>query len=241
MSFTTKIADKIIYIENLHPETQEFFKDYLIEEKPCEFHITCTPDDIDNEQAQCTENTFSPSYLETLAILRKLAELFPLHNCFLMHGACIAYKNKAYLFTAPSGTGKSTHIKLWRKYLGEKVQIVNGDKPFISLEQEEPIIYGTPWAGKERWQRNCSEKLCGICFVERGTKNTIRPLSPNEALPLVFKQIFIPSETLAATATLELIDSLLKNTPLYLLTCDISEDAVRCSFQALTKLTYPNS
>lgn len=240
MGFTTKIADRIIYIDNLYPESMNFFKDYMIEETSPELRISCTQDDIEAERKQCLENSFSPSYLETLVILRKISEAFPLDKRFLMHGASISYEGKAFLFTAPSGTGKSTHIRLWRKCLGDKVKIVNGDKPFISLDQHHPLIYGTPWAGKERWQRNCSEELHGICIVERGIVNTIREMTPEEALPLLLKQIYIPSEALAAGFTLELLDSLLKVVPLYLLTCDISEDAVRCSFEALTGKTYPN-
>lgn len=240
MGFTTKIADRIIYIDNLYPESQDFFKDYLIEELPYDLRISCEQADIEAERQQCLENSFSSSYLETLVILRKISEKFPLDKRVLMHGASIAYAGKAFLFTAPSGTGKSTHIRLWRKYLGDKVQIVNGDKPFISLDDSQPLIYGTPWAGKERWQRNCQEELHGICIIERGTTSSIRKLSPAEALPFLLKQIYLPAEAISAGSTLELLDSLLKKVPLYLLTCDISEDAVRCSFEALTGTTYPN-
>ena len=76
---------------------------------------------------------FAPEYLETLALLRKVAEVLPEKDGFLMHGAVIQWKDKAYMFTAPSGTGKTTHIRLWRKYLGQGVSIINGDKPFIRI------------------------------------------------------------------------------------------------------------
>jgi hypothetical protein len=157
-----------------------------------------------------------------------------------MHGASISYDDKAYLFTAPSGTGKSTHIRLWKKYLGEKVKIVNGDKPFLSIENNTPIIYGTPWAGKERWHRNCSEHLAGICFIQRGFTNTICMLKPEESLSLLFKQVYMPDDAVAVGHTLELLDALIRNVPLYLLECDMSEDAVRCSFETLTGLPYPS-
>ena len=130
--------------------------------------------------------------------------------------------------------------------MGDKVKIVNGDKPFVSMSnidtegQPQPLIYGTPWAGKERWHRNCSEPLSGICFVQRGTVNTIQRMKPEECLKLLFNQIYIPEDEMAVAQTLELADALLKHVPLYLLTCDISEDAVRCSFEALTGLCYPN-
>lgn len=240
MAFNVKLADKVIQIENMYPELKDFCKEYLAEDAIADFLISISQDDLLFEQEHSLEQGFSLPYLETLAVLRKISDVFPTYQRILMHGASISYHNEAYLFTAPSGTGKSTHIRLWKKYLGNEVKIVNGDKPFISLENDNPIIYGTPWAGKERWQRNCSESLKGICFLQRGTTNSIRRMSPEECLTLLFHQVYIPDDPLTAGLTLELLDSLLKTVPLYLLQCDISEEAVRCSFEALTGLPYRN-
>ena len=245
MAFTVKLADKFFYIEHVHPELEVFCKDYLTEDGAPDFRIQLTEEDIDFEKEHAMEQSFSPAYLETLALLRKISDILPNHNRFLMHGASISYEGNAFLFTAPSGTGKSTHIRLWKKYLGDNVKIVNGDKPFISLDMNNegrlnPLIYGTPWAGKERWQRNCSKPLKGICFVQRGTINTIRQMKPEECVMMLFNQVYMPEDAIAVGQTLELLDVLVKNVPLYLLTCDMSEDAVRCSFEALTGLSYPN-
>lgn len=246
MIFNVKLVDKIFQVEHIYPETREFCKDYLTDISCPDFCIQITENDISSEQQSSLEQSFSPAYLETLSLLRKIADILPNYQRFLMHGASISYEDDAYLFTAPSGTGKSTHIKLWKKYLGDKVKIVNGDKPFISLDSAndskhiQPLIYGTPWAGKERWQRNCSVPLKGICFLQRGLSNTIRPMTPEECLTMLFRQVYIPSDTAAAGATLELLNVLTQHVPLYLLTCDMSEDAVRCSFEALTGLNYPN-
>lgn len=237
MKFTVQLADKFIEINSIHDELKQFCKDYLAENVSPEFSISMSEKDIMDEQKSSTENTFSLPYLETLALLRKLAEIFPSHNRLLMHGASISYGESAFLFTAPSGTGKSTHIRLWKTYLGEEVKIVNGDKPFISLD-DEPFIYGSPWAGKENWQRNCHMPLKAICFVTRGTQNSIRRLEAKDSLALLFKQVYLPSDSLSAGLTLELVDLLLKKIPLYILTCDMSEDAVRCSFETLTGLSY---
>lgn len=244
MAFTVKLAEKIFHIEHVHPELEVFCKDYLIEECAPDFRIQLTEEDIAYEETHATEQTFSAPYLETLALLRKISNILPEHERFLMHGASISYEGNAFLFTARSGTGKSTHIRLWKKYIGDKVKIVNGDKPFISLEQNstgaiEPMIYGTPWAGKERWQRNCSEPLKGICFVQRGTINSIHQMKPEECVMMLFNQVYMPEDSAAVAHTLELLDVLVKNVPFYLLTCDMSEEAVRCSFEALTGLPYP--
>ena len=240
MKFIVGLADKYIEINSVYDELRNFFKDYLVTNVTPDFSVSLTKEDILAEQEATAENQFSPTYLETLALLRKLAEILPSHSRILMHGSSISYNEHAYLFTAPSGTGKSTHIRLWKKHLGDDVKIVNGDKPFISLK-DEPMIYGSPWAGKENWHRNCKMPLKGICFVQRGTTNSIRRIEASECLSLLFKQVYLPADTLAAGLTLELVDMLIKKVPLYVLTCDMSEDAVRCSFEALTGLSYPVS
>lgn len=240
MKFIVGLADEYIEINSVYDELKNFFKDYLVNDVTPDFSVSLSKEDILAEQEATSENQFSPAYLETLALLRKLAEILPSHNRILMHGASISYNEHAYLFTAPSGTGKSTHIRLWKKYLGDDVKIVNGDKPFISLENE-PMIYGSPWAGKENWHRNCKKPLKGICFVQRGTTNSIRRIEASDCLSLLFKQVYLPADTLAAGLTLELVDTLIKNVPLYVLTCDMSEEAVKCSFEALTGLSYPVS
>lgn len=246
MAFTVKLADKIIRVENIHPDLEFLCKDYLVENITPEFTVSLTQDDVCYEQEHALEPGFSLRYLEFLALLRKISNFFPNHQRLLIHGASISYEGSAYLFTAPSGTGKSTHIRLWKKYLGDKVKIVNGDKPFISIDygndpkQPQPMIYGTPWAGKEGWHRNCAEPLAGICFVERGTTNSIQKLNAEDCIHRLFCQIYIPEDETAVARTLELADLLLKHVPVYLLTCDMSEDAVRCSFEALTGLSYPN-
>ena len=239
MKFIVKLADKYIEINSVYPELKDFFKDYLVFDGVPDFSITLNKEDILMEQDMTSDNQFPLTYLETLATLRKLAEIFPSYNRILMHGASIEYKGQAYLFTATSGTGKSTHIRLWKKHLGDDVKIVNGDKPFISLD-DEPHIYGSPWAGKENWHRNCCVPLKGICFVQRGTQNSIYKIEAIECLPLLFKQVYLPAGSLPAGLTLELIDVLVKKLPLYILTCDMSEDAVRCSFETLTGLKYPS-
>ena len=246
MIFIVELAEQRIQIHSVYPELKDFFKDYIVEDGEYDFSVSWTEEDILAEQEFSEEKNFPLAYLETLAALRKISEILPTRQRFLMHGASITYNNKAYLFTAASGTGKSTHISLWRKYLGEAVQIVNGDKPFLCIGDADinghrPVcIYGTPWAGKENWQKNRGAELNGICFLCRGTANTIRKIEPAECLSFLMKQIYIPANTVAAGCTLDLMDLLVTNVPLYILECNISEDAVRCSFEAMTGLTYPN-
>lgn len=245
MTFTVKLADMHVQIENKYPELRDFCKDYVVEGVTPDFCVSWSEEEIFSEREHELTTNFTPAYLETLAALRKISEVLPSYRRLLIHGASITLDDKAYLFTALSGTGKSTHIRLWRKYLGARVDIVNGDKPFVSLDCSDdgkvvPRIYGTPWAGKENWHKNRSAVLDGICFLRRGEENKIRTLEPAECLQLLFNQVYLPKDKVASELTLELMDVLVRNIPLYLLDCDISEEAVKCSFEGMTGMEYPN-
>lgn len=151
-----------------------------------------------------------------------------------MHGAAIEYNGKAYIFTAPSGTGKSTHISLWKKYLGDKVRIINGDKPEISFDDRNVYVHGAPWCGKERWQINTSAKLAGVCFLKRGTDNQIKKIHPGKCIELFISQLYFTPNDDSMLKVIDLFGKMAELVPFYELECDVSKEAVKCSFEALT-------
>lgn len=234
--FCIKLAGLVFSVSVLHDSVYLLCGDYLVNEPP-DVCIEVTQEAIDAER---TQGTWTDSYLESLAVYRAIAEVLPLRECLLMHGAALAVDGDAYLFCAPSGVGKSTHVALWKKHLGAFVTVVNGDKPLVRIPEAGAVfVCGTPWAGKEGWQENASFPLAGLCFLERGSQNRIRPLQPGEALERALAQTYLPARKEAAERTLELLDPLLLRTPQYLLTCDATEDAVRCSFEGMTGRDYP--
>lgn len=233
MYFKIELAEVVIGIHSLYDTLKKFCRDYITETEQAEFEIEITEEDIQKE-ASLAEEEYSPQYLETLAVLRKISDEMPERDRFLMHGAVISCNGKGYMFTAPSGTGKSTHINLWRKYLGESVEIINGDKPILKAEEDTVCVYGTPWAGKEGWQTNRKVHLETICFLEQGRENEIRKLTPVEALPRLLRQVHYTEDPGKAGKTLELLDRIFDNVPMYQLTCDISREAVKCSYEMLT-------
>ncbi len=122
------------------------------EASACDLHITITRQMIDAERELATEGTWSDGYLQQLALYRAIAEQAPRHGVFLMHAAVIGFGGKAYAFTATSGTGKSTHLRLWMDALGSGVQVINGDKPLMRVggEAEAPGVAGAGGAGASR-------------------------------------------------------------------------------------------
>lgn len=240
--FKTKFAGLSVGISCPSPELRDFCKNYIYDTpEECDISVTVTGQDVISEAERMKDSGLPPLMHEIAAVQRKIAEELPFFDRFVMHGAAISYLDDAYMFCAPSGTGKSTHISLWRRYLGKSVDIINGDKPFLSFDESGGSIYvhGSPWAGKERWQKNRSAPLRAICFISRAEENSISLLPPEKCLQMLVRQIYMPSSAEAAHKTLGLMDRLVRSVPLYHLHCNISEDAVKCSFEALTGLPFP--
>ena len=149
----------------------------------------------------------------------------------LLHASAVSLDGDAYLFSAKSGGGKSTHASLWLAFFGGRAHIINDDKPALRLIDNKILVFGTPWSGKTDLNRNESVPLKAITFLEQGLENKITKLTTKEVLPLLFSQTLRP---VSGVDTLTfLIDRLLKDIPFYKLVCDRSMDAVRCSYNAM--------
>lgn len=199
---------------------------------PPQLTVVVSREDI---EAECTEGSWSDAYLETLAVYRAIAEWLPGQDRMLVHGAAIELDGRAFLFCAPSGAGKSTHVALWRRRFGNRARILNGDKPIVAREGDRFRVYGTPWAGKEGWQENASAPLCGICLLERGEHDRAWAITAADALDDMMRQVYLPRDPTAALLTLGLVDTLLARVPLVRLACTPTERSVVCSHRALTQ------
>ena len=142
---------------------------------------------------------------------------------------------KAYMFTAPSGTGKSTHARLWRKMLPERAVMINDDKPFVGYRNGQFYVYGSPWQGKHHLGDNISAPLAGICILSQAPENSIKRLSPSEALCAILQQCYQPVEATAVLQTLDLIEKLLAVVPIYQLSCNMDISAAELSYNTMAK------
>lgn len=235
------LAGLTVEINYIRKRIPRFFRDYRIEkpENGADIVATATPERVAEELA--ADPSVGALNAEKSCIFRCIAERSPFFGSFLFHCAAIAYEGEGFLFGALSGTGKSTHISLWREHLGDKVQIVNGDKPLLRMQDGKPEICSTPWAGKEGWQTNTIVPLRGICLLCRGDENKIERVEPKKYMRLIIQQVYLPRDKEALFVTLGLLDQILQKVPIYLLNCDISEEAVKTSFEALTGKPYPNA
>ncbi len=149
----------------------------------------------------------------------------------ILHASAVVVDGQAYLFSAKSGTGKSTHTSLWLRYFGERAYIINDDKPALRLIDGVFKVCGTPWSGKTAQNINRIVPLKGIAFLERASTNSIKRIDTKEALPLVLEQTLRPASSINELMTL--LDKLLTDIPIYKFCCNISKQAVECSYNAM--------
>ena len=179
---------------------------------------------------------FSDAYLETLAVYRKIADRLLSCDTLLFHGSVIAVDGEGYLFTAKSGTGKSTHTRLWREYFGERAVMVNDDKPLLRITDSGVTAYGTPWDGKHRLSTNTAVPLKGICILARDTTNHIEPVEPHAVYPLIVQQTNRSLSADGMKQTLSLIDRMLNVVPVYRLGCNMDIEAARVAYEGMNRL-----
>ena len=174
MKQTYKIAEKNIEIDSLFPEIHAFCSDYVTNQI-ADFSVKISEQDIVFEREKSVRESiaegleiinYPDSYLETLAVYRKIADKMLSYETMLFHGSAIAVDGQAYLFTAKSGTGKSTHTRLWREVFGDRAVMVNDDKPLLKVTDSGVTVFGTPWNGKHRLGKNNSAPLKAIRFYQ---------------------------------------------------------------------------
>lgn len=209
-------------------------KDYLAEGEQPLFSISVTLQDLEYEQEHAEENMIFPQdYLEYIAIYRKFCEKVLEYGVVLCHGSVVEYNGNAYMFTAPSGTGKSTHARLWREHFGEGVVMINDDKPLLKFEEEGVYAYGTPWDGKHCLSTNKCAKLAGICFLHQADKNSIQEIGSEISIELIMNQIYKPMDSRGALKMLDCVEILLDKVPMYSMGCTISEEAAQMAYDEM--------
>lgn len=232
--FIIKLADINIKINNNYQFLNNLCHDYILDSNDYEIEISISEEDIDKELENC-EIKYSRGYIESLSCYRKISMELLKHNCFLMHAAVIEVNSRGYAFLARSGTGKTTHTKLWQKLLGNKMKYVNGDKPLIRLINGIPYAYGTPWCGKEGFGENSRVELNSLCFIERGLENSIIELPKKDVLSRVIHQILIPNDEFMAIKTIDLLNKTIIYTDSYLLKCNMDIEAAEVAYNKMKK------
>ena len=228
---TIQIAKLNVGIDNRY-DLAPRLEGFLTQEQP-DFTVRVT--DAELEQERRIGGDMPEEYLEYICAYRQIAERLPEYDAFVMHGAAVVVDDRAaYLFTAPSGTGKTTHIHLWRLRFPDRVWILNGDKPILRKINGRVFVCGTPWRGKEQFGKSAMRPLKGICLLNRGAENRIAPISPQTVLPALMHQFYLPRQPQNLERFLSLLGEYISSVPLYSMACNRSSSAAVMSFETLT-------
>ena len=232
------ICNKVIRIESECGRFIRFCRGYIIQEPAPEpdYIITVSESEISAQRGMSI--SYGIDLLEGFIILRKLSRyLLETERTLFMHGSVVVYNNCAYMFTADSGVGKTTHSRLWTSNIKD-AYILNGDKPFVSTG-EDVVAWGSPWCGFERYNRNEGVQLKAICLLQRAEANSMSEISFKEALPLLARHTGVPNsyQDNERIYIMEGLYSLAKNVKFYrFFMNNFKDDAFITSYKVLSKL-----
>lgn len=236
--FVIEIADAAFSVQPIFESTRAYCAAYLTERKP-DYRICVLCEELIQEQRFLDQEAdeeglkrrrFSDMFLERSVIQRKVAQCLLERDVLLMHGSTVAADGQAYLFTAPCGTGKSTHTRLWREFFADRAVMVNDDKTFLRIADGRVLAYGSPWSGKHGLANNVCFPLKGICVLRRGAENAIRRAEKGEFDSFLLRQIQ-PEGDERVTG---LLSRLMELVPVWEMACNREREAALISYSAMS-------
>ena len=231
--FVINLAGVKVGIDNNYSHLERQCRAFLCDGEAPDFTVSVSPEEILEEQKF---GNFSSGYCESICAYRHICEKICAYGVFLMHASVIEADGFAYAFSAPSGTGKSTHTSLWLKNI-PNARVLNGDKPLLRIEEDGTVTaFGTPWNGKENWGENISATLRAVCFLDRGVENRIRRANEDEAIMRLAQQLYLRGDRMAVNLQLAMMDSLVRAVPFYILACNISDEAALLSYRTMSSV-----
>ncbi|MCR4652769.1 MAG: hypothetical protein K5744_03655 [Eubacterium sp.] len=208
------------------------YGDYIREGVETDVDIKVTSDEIDRARIEAESND-KEVCIETAAI-RKIYETLLDFDAFVMHAASISVDGKTYAFSAASGTGKSTHMNLWKQKFEGKYQVVNGDRTIFRRDGEGRLLAcGSPWCGKELWESNVMVPLQGFCFIERGPVNKARKLDVEEAYYKLMNGTLIPGNPERLVKLMEMMSWVSQNVPVFVAEVNMDPEAADVVYEAM--------
>ena len=241
-AFTMQIAGLTARVQPLFASTREYCRSYLSNVEP-EFQVQVTQTDLIYEQKMAEIEAleeglrirkFTEPFLERATIQRKIATELLNRKTILLHGSTVGVDGAAYLFVAPCGTGKSTHTRFWRETFGSRAVMVNDDKTFLQITDSGIYAYGSPWSGKHGLATNICLPLKGICFLQRGSDNSIHSVDAVDVFDELVHQTFVPEEPNLQINVKELLNALSQQIDLWKMECNLDPMAAQVAYDAMS-------
>ena len=230
-----RIADLNIKIEPTYDYCKSRMAPYQTNDQTVDFEINVTYEEI-SDYIRKSKTPCSQGGAESVLILTKLCNtVLESFNGFFFHSSSLMLDGEAYVFTALSGTGKSTHTALWCKHFGDRVTMINDDKPIIRKQNGSFYIYGTPWMGKADIGNNIKSPVKAVYILQRGTKNSATEVRIGDVFKHILEATLVPTDKKNMITLLSLLDEFFTSVPLYLLTCNTDESAVQTAYDIANK------
>ena len=234
VNFKIKIVDTVLEINAFNESTKRYCKDFLSEGES-NYVITMTEEDLKNERTNSEDGKVYVNE-EISALYRKIADLLVEENTVVFHSSSFMVNGNAFLITARSGVGKSTHSRNLNAYIGDDFVYINDDKPLIRVDENNVTVYGTPWNGKERRGNNISAPLRAVFFLARGETNTYRKIVNKEEIYVkMISQIYLPKEKAKREKALKVADQILKNINFYEINVTKDIESAKMTYEEIIK------
>lgn len=230
MKYLCSIANRIVSVDAEYPLLISRIKKYQISsnQQP-DFSISIPLSERDAFLHEHPEASLES--IEYMLTGKQFFQKILQDHAFFLHASAVSVDGKAYLFSAPSGTGKSTHTSLYLKVFPQSF-LINDDKPILRKEGDAFVVYGSPWSGKHDLSTNVGVPLQAICFLQRGD-NEIRQLSTLESLKRIFSQTLLPKDRQEYDLFHQTVSSLLSQYVCYEAKVNMSKEAVQMTRETM--------
>lgn len=232
-----RIADLLVKMTPKYERLRKYAEKYLCSEEASEedaLEIDLTDSYLEKKQKESPYLTLEACEYVWSGV-KFACRLIDLDG-FVLHASAVSYKGDAYLFSADSGTGKSTHTGFWQEVFGkEETVIINDDKP--AIRQRNGVFYasGSPFSGKSDLSENVTVPIKALCFIHRSEKNEIKRMEPNEALELVLRQTLRPGKVDRLDRLILHLGDFIEKVPVYSLGVTYSPDSAKFAYESLNK------
>ena len=217
-----------------YPETAELYGTALKKTVPREDGIVIPEKDVSGWMQRWTVP--DPAFTEYVISCSYACDRLMEEKKIVFHGASFLWKDNAYVFSAPSGIGKTTQLRLWKEIFPDQVQILNGDKPILEVSnKEEVMVHPSPWKGKEGYGRDdIVAPLRGIILLKQAPFNRIRRIKPEEACKALFCRTYSTYNTEKEIHdAAKIVESILEKAPVFMLENKGDEESVWMTRHAL--------
>ena len=214
--YLMKMADIEFRYKFYAPDTNSYFRDFILEPAEEGFDLETTGEDM-TTWAHLAPCEHTDAFLEQRIMILKLSAYLCRKHACVIHACALVWKGFAWLFTAPSGTGKTTLYLNWKRLLGDEVMILNGDMPFVLARPGKEVwVCPSPWNGKENYGSLARAPLGGILFLSQGRENVMARMGIPEAVALLYSRFICISDSEKTVRCLsEIEERILETVPVW--------------------------